>query len=155
MFRTVILLVSWLGLVGCGTATPNVKDSEAAAPSSGHASCRQLIDEGWQPPKEEAPSFFFDPETGDVTLTFVDRPDLTVNILEDPDCRSLPTVGKMLGRMNGDFRRMRVEECRAAVEQVRSGIPPVHAGVVGDMEALKAHVDAWCPKEYGERMRSQ
>lgn len=64
-------------------------------------SCADLISDGWQPPPEEAPDFSIDAESGLTKVHFTGEV-LVLDILADPDCFELPTIGPMLERAAAD-----------------------------------------------------
>lgn len=76
--------------------------SYSGSPSSGATSadpqvtaCVQLLQERWQPPREEAPDISYDPESGVAKISFTNE-QLVVNIFHDPECQRLPVIGKMI-----------------------------------------------------------
>lgn len=87
------------------TPTPGVVPSQSpntatTAPSSKEpvTACADLIRDGWQPPLEEAPDISWDPGTGIARVTFTDD-QLVLDIRNDPKCRELPTIGRMIGQI--------------------------------------------------------
>lgn len=80
---------------GTATATGNDVDPRATP-------CAELIDQGWQPPEEEAPDISWDPVSGDnARITFTGE-QLTLDIVDDPKCRELPVIGKLIGQILDD-----------------------------------------------------
>lgn len=122
--RPVAALAACLALLGCtqeterptttqeestqptATTPPSPSPSSSSRPSRPKqrqeprvtvTSCEDLLDSGWAPPPGE-PQLGYDPESGQATMSFDERPNLVVDLLDDPACKRLPVYGPILER---------------------------------------------------------
>jgi hypothetical protein len=70
--------------------------SDGSSSRSDVTSCQDLLDRGWDPPNVE-PQLDYDPSTG-LAIIHLAKRELTLNILEERACRSLPFYGPIIRR---------------------------------------------------------
>ena len=146
-----------LMLVGCaaegtgpGAGTPGTtQETETPAEVT---SCAELLESGWKPPLDD-PDIRYDPDSGIAEVAFGPEEVITFDLVRDPACFSLPSIGAILGRIQGDFRQAQIEECENAVEHIVQGKPPQKGDIVVDLDLLRAHVVEWCPPAFAEELR--
>ena len=78
--------------------SPTQSETPPAQPEVRVTKCADLLARGWQPPSDEVPDISWDPESG-VTKVSYSGERLVINIFEDPRCKELPDVGRMISQI--------------------------------------------------------
>ncbi|GAA3546666.1 hypothetical protein [Nocardioides daeguensis] len=115
-------------------------------PAGARGSCSELLGAGWRGPKSiEGFNLNWDPSTGAAEVEFTDGTYVAIEDMRSAKCASLPGIGNALRRATMDHENRRADECASSVNQIIEGVAPQHGDIVGDLDALRAHVASYCP----------